>query len=354
MNRREFLGTSGRTLAALAMASALPGCNEGRNEAAGGSPPPAPSLGTAAAASATSASDGPPSRLSLAQWSLNRSHFGDWRTDFGDAAGDEFIRRLGEAPATVLEGPLDPLDFPARAAALGFGGVEYVNTFYYANGNDRGYLRELRNRAVDAGTENVLIMCDGEGDLGAPALDDRLASVERHQRWLDAAEILGCHAIRVNAYSSGTREEQLAHAADGLRRLCERAEDQGLHILVENHGGYSSDAAWLMEVMERTGHPLVGTLPDFGNFEPGQDIYQSVRLMMPLARAVSAKSYNFDEAGNETTIDFARMMEIVRQAGYVGWVGVEYEGDRLREEEGIIATRKLLERLGVGAPSTAG
>jgi sugar phosphate isomerase/epimerase len=157
----------------------------------------------------------------------------------------------------------------------------------------------------------------------------------------------------VNARSDPSldAEEQANLAADGLRRLCERADPEGIDVLVENHGGISSNGAWLASVMKRVSHPRIGTLPDFGNFkirsdpEEWYDRYQGVRELMPFAKAVSAKSHDFDAEGNEASTDYARMMSIVLEAGYHGYVGIEYEGERLPEPTGVELTRKLLLRV---------
>jgi sugar phosphate isomerase/epimerase len=311
MRRRDFLA---RTAALAAGAAALGGaaaCGTGARAGARVDPP------TPDAA--------PLFRLSLAQWSLHRA-----------------LRR----------GDLDPLAFPRHARdAFGFEAVEYVNQFFMKRARDGAWLGELRDRADSAGVRSLLIMCDGEGALGDPDPAARTAAVDRHRKWLDAAAALGCHSIRVNAESRGTREEQARLAADGLRRLCEYAAPLGLNVLVENHGGLSSDGAWLAGVIRRVDHPRAGTLPDFGNFridddpERWYDRYRGVAELMPFARAVSAKSFDFDESGRETATDYVRMMRIVLASGYRGHVGIEYEGDRLSEPDGIRATRRLLEHV---------
>lgn len=230
---------------------------------------------------------------------------------------------------------------------FGLDAVEYVNTFFADRARDHMYLDELRRRADGAGVRSLLIMVDGEGRLGDPDPNARARAAERHHPWVDAAARLGCHSIRVNAASEGTRDQAAALAADGLTRLTEYAAVVGLNVIVENHGGLSSDGAWLAGVIRRVDHPRCGTLPDFGNFTLADgsryDAYRGVAELMPFARAVSAKSYDFDEHRNETSIDYRRMMKIVVDAGYDGYVGVEYEGDRLPEVEGIEATRDLLE-----------
>lgn len=270
--------------------------------------------------------------ISLAQWSLHK---------------------------LLFSGEIDNLDFAKEARAMGFGAIEYVNAFFKDKARDVAYLDQMNRRASDAGVEQLLIMCDGEGDLGDPDASKRNVAVMNHKKWLEAAKQLGCHSIRVNAASSGTFEEQQKLAADGLRSLCELAEPYGLFVLVENHGGLSSNGAWLARVMERVDHRLVGTLPDFGNFcmdwsrvddaDAWYDRYKGVGELMPHAKAVSAKSYEFDANGNETKTDYERMLKIVKDAGYRGWIGVEYEGSGLDPRAGSVATRELLERVRDGA-----
>jgi L-ribulose-5-phosphate 3-epimerase len=202
----------------------------------------------------------------------------------------------------------------------------------------------MNKRAKDAGVYQYLIMVDGEGRIGDPDAAKRQASVENHHRWVEAAKTLGCAHIRVNAASDGSFEEQQKLAADGLRRLCEFADPHGINIIVENHGGLSSNGQWLAGVMKIVDHPRCGTLPDFGNFGD-YDRYQGVTELMPFAKAVSAKSHDFDEQGNERDKDYRRLMQIVLDAGYRSWVGIEYEGRTLPEFEGIAATKRLLERV---------
>ena len=262
-------------------------------------------------------------RISLAEWSLHNALFA---------------------------GRLDNLAFPGLARTeYGIEAVEYVNQFFKDKAEDMTYLRDLKGRADGHGVTSLLIMCDGEGALGDPDAAKRTMAVENHHRWVTAAAFLGCHSIRVNAQSSGTAEEQARLAADGLRRLTEFAAQHDINVIVENHGGLSSNGAWLAGVMKAVDHPRCGTLPDFGNFQVAEgewyDRYQGVEELMPFAKAVSAKSHAFDDQGNERDTDYARMMRIVLDAGYRGWVGIEYEGDEVGEPEGIRATKTLLERV---------
>jgi L-ribulose-5-phosphate 3-epimerase len=257
-------------------------------------------------------------RISLAQWSLHRALF----------AGD-----------------IDTLDVPRMAKQeFGIEGVEYVNQFFKDKAADDDYISELSQRAADEGVTNVLVMCDGLGSLGDPDEKARSTAVERHFPWVEAARRLGCHAIRVNAASKGTFAEQQKLVADGLARLADYAEQMKMSVLVENHGGLSSDGGWLAGVMKLVDRPNCGTLPDFGNFGD-YDRYRGVAELMPFAKGVSAKSHEFDADGNEVRTDFRRMLEIVSAAGYRGWVGIEYEGKSLAEPDGIRATKRLLERV---------
>lgn len=271
-------------------------------------------------------------KISLAEWSLHR---------------------------TIQAGELDHLDFPALARnEFGIDAVEYVNGFFKDKAKDTAYLAELKRRCNDAGVISLLIMCDGEGDLAGPDATQRKAAVENHFKWVEAARFLGCHSIRVNCFGSGTREEMAKASAESLRALSEFAQPVGINVLVENHGGFSSDGRWLSGVMREVGMPNCGTLPDFGNFcmrrEKGDmwespcvewyDRYKGVTELMPFAKGVSAKSHEFDSNGNSKETDYRRMLQIVKSAGYTGYIGVEYEGRGLPEREGIRATKKLLER----------
>lgn len=257
-------------------------------------------------------------KISLAEWSLHRTIFG---------------------------GKLNNLDF-AKAAKEDYGieAIEYVNQFFKDKAKDQAYLADLKSRADGLGVKTLLIMVDGEGNLGDPDENKRKQAVENHYKWVEASKFLGGHSIRVNAASSGSYEEQRKLAADGLRRLSEFAATHGLNVIVENHGGLSSNGKWLAEVMKLVDMKNCGTLPDFGNFHD-YDRYQGVTETMPFAKAVSAKSHDFDAEGNETHTDYFKMMKIVLDAGYHGYCGIEYEGGKIGEPEGIRATKALLERV---------
>jgi sugar phosphate isomerase/epimerase len=267
--------------------------------------------------------------ISLAQWSLHKTFFA---------------------------GELDNLDFAKTAREnYDIGGIEYVNQFFKDKAKDTSYLGQMKQRAADHGVESVLIMVDGEGYLGDLDAAARKKAVENHYKWVDAAQFLGCHSIRVNAAGTGTAEEVAKAATEGLATLAAYGKQAGLNVIVENHGGYSSDGSWLAGVIAGTGMDNCGTLPDFGNFciersEDGcanmYDRYQGIAELMPFAKAVSAKSNNFKADGYERDSDYLRILKIVKDAGYTGWIGIEYEGSALSEDEGIKATKKLLEMAG--------
>jgi L-ribulose-5-phosphate 3-epimerase len=259
--------------------------------------------------------------ISLAQWSLHKAFFGK---------------------------KIDAIDFPkVTKDDYGIHAVEYVNQFYKDKKKDDAYLADLKKRSADLGVRNVLIMCDGEGALGDANEANRKKAVENHYRWVEWAKALGCHSIRVNAQSSGSYDEQLSRAADGLRQLTEFGAKHEINVIVENHGGLSSNGAWLAATIKKVDHPRCGTLPDFGNFRVSKDEvydrYKGVTELMPFAKGVSAKSHDFNDKGEEIHTDFRKMMKIVLEAGYKGYVGIEYEGGKIGEAEGIKATRKLLE-----------
>lgn len=269
-----------------------------------------------------------PFRISLAEWSLHR-----------------------ELRAKTIT----HLDFP-RVARQDYGieAIELVNQFMMNQATDQAYLKDFKRRADDEGVRILLIMCDGEGELGDPDTAKRRQAVKNHYKWADATKFFGGHSIRVNAGTGGvgSSEEQQKRAADGLAELSEYCGSLGLNCIVENHGGLSSNGKWLAGVMKLVGRSNCGTLPDFGNFQikPGEwyDRYLGVEELMPYAKAVSAKSYDFTSEGLCVETDYVRMMKIVLAAGYHGYVGIEYEGDRLSEANGIRATKLLLDRIREG------
>ena len=273
-------------------------------------------------------------KISLAEWSLHKALFANEMTN---------------------------LDFPAKAKnEFGIDAIEYVNQFFKDKAKDKTYLAELKRRCDDEGVTSLLIMCDGEGELGHSENEKRKRAVENHFKWVEAAKFLGCHSIRVNAAGSGDRSGVAKTAADGLHQLSTFAADYEIQVIVENHGGYSSDGQWLSSVIKEVGLSNCGTLPDFGNFcikrkDPANwaagcgeeyDRYTGVKELMPFAKGVSAKTYDFDEEGRCMETDYTQMLSIVKASGYSGYIGIEYEGSALSEVDGIKATKALLEKVG--------
>lgn len=276
--------------------------------------------------------------ISLAEWSLHR---------------------------TLEAGKLDHLDFPAKAKKdFGISVVEYVNGFFGGKkmdfkeaGKNRPYLKELLTRSTDAGVVNHLIMVDNEGPLALAGEKERLAAVDNHKKWVEAATYLGCKTVRVNLHGEGKADDKQKASVDSLSRLGEFAKPMNINIVVENHGGESSDAAWVAEVMRKVGMPNVGTLPDFGNFcltypwgetqspcEKMYDRYKGIQELLPFARGVSAKSYDFDAKGEQPLMDYKKLLDIIKASGFKGYIGIEFEGNTQPEEEGIRKTKALLEK----------
>jgi L-ribulose-5-phosphate 3-epimerase len=270
--------------------------------------------------------------ISLAQWSLNRAFFG---------------------------GSLDPSNFPTIAKRdYDISAVEYVNQFYTKHALNDSFWINLNRQATDEGVKSLLIMVDNEGDLGNPNDSERHLVIENHTKWIHAAKLLGCHSIRVNAFGDGSKEVVREALIDGMGRLSDFAAKEGINVLIENHGLYSSDGKWLAGIIREADRPNFGTLPDFGNWclsakwgstqnnkcEESYDIYQGVKDFLPFAHGVSAKSYEFNADGNETHIDYYKMMSIVKKFGFTGYIGVEYEGKVLSEPDGIRATKALIEK----------
>ena len=280
-------------------------------------------------------------KLSLAQWSLNKA---------------------------IRGGEMSPYLFAEKSKNLGFTGLEYVNQLYDdvmksedKSSSIKNFILKNNQLASDNGMDNVLIMIDEEGDLAGEDKKQRLKSIDNHKLWIDTAAEMNCTSVRLNLYGSKDIETWKALSIESLTKLGEHAKGTGLNVIVENHGRITSNIPELMNAINGVGMDNVGTLPDFGNFcmadegygsvfdgtcETVYDFYKGVEEMMPKAFAVSAKSNDFDENGDEKTIDYMKMLKIVKSFGYTGYIGVEYEGERLSEVEGIKATRDLLIKVG--------
>ena len=274
-------------------------------------------------------------KISLAQWSLHRT--------------------------IKIKKELSPNDFSIKAREMGFDAVEYVSSLYWNELKSRSIAkitRELVSKSNDNDIKNLLIMVDGEGDLAGKNNSKREKAIENHIKWIEMAHELGCHSIRVNLNGEKQKENWIEYSSKSLTKLCSIAKKDKINIIVENHGGLSSNAKLLAKVMKEVNLDNCGTLPDFGNFciqkeDPNNyfsncineyDKYLGMEELMPYAKAVSAKSFDFNNNGEESTIDFKRIIDIVRSFEYKGYYGIEYEGLNLSEEKGILKTKKLLER----------
>ncbi len=275
-------------------------------------------------------------KISLAQWSLHRA---------------------------FEKGDLNPENFAGIAMdEYQINAVEYVNAFYTKVAKNEGFWNDMRSRANDSGVKSLLIMVDNEGELGHPDAGQRKNAVENHIKWLEAAKLLNCHSIRVNAFGNADRDTLKSTLSDGLGMLASLGAELDIHVLVENHGLHTSDASFISDVIKQVDNKYLGTLPDFGNWclntewgstqggkcTDSYDPYKGVEQLLPFAKGVSAKSYDFDESGNETTIDFKKMLHLVKNSGFDGYIGIEYEGGRLSEAEGIRATKSLIRKIWKG------
>ncbi len=294
-------------------------------------------------------------KISLAQWSLHRSFFGPSR----EGGYEGFFKALMTDSDSILQGDLNVMDFPKIAKQqFGIDAIEFVNTFYFSKAKKMDVWKDMKDRCDSEGVKPLLIMCDALGDLGDLDATKRQKAIENHYPWVDVAKFLGCHSIRVNAAGKGTAEEVKAAAIEGLGGLTEYGKANNINIIVENHGSHSSNGAWLASVMKGVNSPFCGTLPDFGNFCIKRDAadytkcledydrYEGTKELMPFAKGVSGKTHEFDADGNEVHTDYRKILQIVKDSGYTGYIDIEYEGEQLSEVEGIIATKKLLERVG--------
>lgn len=257
-------------------------------------------------------------KISLAEWSFYRS---------------------------ISKNLMTNLDFPRiTKTKYNLDAVEYVSTFFKGKSEDNQYLTSLKDSCTKYGVKSLIIMVDGEGNLADTSATVRQKAIENHYKWVKAAQFLGCHSIRVNAAGRGTMGQVQAAAIDALTKLSDYAAKYNINVIVENHGGNSSIGKWLAEIMKTVNRPNCGTLPDLGNFYE-YDRYAGVKDMMPYAKGVSGKTHDFDQEGNETVIDYAKMLTIISDSGFKGYIDVEYEGNKLNEDEGIKASIALVQKV---------
>ena len=273
--------------------------------------------------------------ISLAQWSLHKM--------------------------IKIDKTLNPIDFAQKSKELGYDAIEYVSTLYrpiLEKMSIKEMTKKLINKSKEHDVKNLLIMVDDEGNLSSSNLSEIKEAIDKHKRWIEMASKLECHSVRVNLEGEDQLNKWKDNSIKGLSLLSEFASNYNINIIVENHGGNSSIGKELAEVIKNVNLDNCGTLPDFGNFcikrkngslydgpcDIEYDKYEGMRNLMPYAKAVSAKSYDFDPFGNETTIDFKKMMDIVDEFNYNGYLGIEYEGNNHSEINGIELTKKLIQK----------
>jgi sugar phosphate isomerase/epimerase len=273
--------------------------------------------------------------ISLAAWSLHRT--------------------IGEGP-----GKRAMLDMPQMAREeWDFDAIELVNNMLLTW--EKPYFDRLIKNAADQNVKILLIMVDGQGRIGGDTEEKRAEAVKKHSFWIDVAGDMGCHSIRMNwsgaARNVAEKPEELkafiGRSVPGIRTLCDYGDKKNINVTIENHGGASSVPSALKKLIAAVDHERFGTLPDFGGFSRNDDrsfkidIYDAIDLLMTDAKAVSAKCYDFDDqTGLETTLDYPRLIEIVADKhDYTGYIGVEYEGRRQGEFDGIRACNELLKKL---------
>jgi L-ribulose-5-phosphate 3-epimerase len=231
--------------------------------------------------------------ISLAQWALvDEIKAGKWKT----------------------------LDFPKIARNdFDISGIEFVNTLFEVP--TINYLNMLKQNAADNGVAMVLIMIDDEGDGCASSEEERKQFVINHRKWIDIAHYLGCCPIRTNCRGTAdvTKEDALRWASESYHMLLEYAGESGTKVLIENHGGISDDADWMVALMKEVDHPLFGTYPDWR--EPGDtfDNYNYLQKTAPFAQGMSYRNQPTEELS-------AKMISLSKNAGYRGWYGIESNG----------------------------
>lgn len=237
--------------------------------------------------------------ISLAQWALvDEVRAGKWKTtEFAKIAREDF----------------------------GINGIEYVNTLMEVP--TEGYLKKLKKNAEDHGVTSVLIMVDDEGDGCDHTKEGRRQFDINHRKWIDAAQYLGCHAIRTNCRGSQvaqkvSREESLKWAAESYNMLLEYAIPAKMQVVIENHGGLSNDADWMVALMKEVDNLYFGTYPDWRAPTKEFDNYEYLHKCLPYAKGMSYRNQPTEELS-------AKMIKLSRGAGYRGWYGIESSG---REE----------------------
>jgi L-ribulose-5-phosphate 3-epimerase len=212
------------------------------------------------------------------------------------------------------------LDFPRLAREdFDLNGVEFVNTLFEVP--TARYLQELKNNAAAQDVTMVLIMVDDEGDGCSPDNQGRKEFAHFHRKWVDIAHYLGCHAIRTNCCGpiGVDKNEALGWAAESYHLLLEYARPAGVSILIENHGGVSNDASWMVELVKKVNDTALGTYPDWREPAPDFDNVDYLTKTLPFAKGMSYRNQPTDELST-------KMLGLCRDSGFHGWYGIESPG----------------------------
>ena len=282
----------------------------------------------------------------------------------------------------IMQGKFDLLGFPDLVKnTYGINGAEYWSIPFMGRENDKDFLNDLKRRSDDIGVDNLIILVDdidiktmqSGPSLASSNKNDRDTAIDYHKKWVDVAKNIGCHSIRINLRSEEENDQKiLENSSESISKLIEFSKQDNISIVIENHGGITGDADWLVSLMKNVDSKHLGTLPDFGtynfcikrgnlnfqslseNCEDQYDKYLGVKKLMPYAKGVSAKSHEFDKDGEELSTNYSRMIKIISESNYKGYITIEYEGAMkgmfggegtyLNPHEGILATKKLINK----------
>jgi sugar phosphate isomerase/epimerase len=259
----------------------------------------------------------------------------------------------------LFAGKMTTIDFVNKAAEMGFDGVEFVSQFIKDKVNDDAYLAELKLASETAGIKNTMISVDvSEAKLGSSDPDERDIATAKHKEWIVAASKLNCPTIRVNAHGDGTADEMMSAMFNSVKELANFGKSYNVGVTIENHGQYSSDGKWLSQLIGKLVPYGVGSVADFDNWcierEGGKlwgtpcikeyDRYLGMKELLPTARSVSVKAFDFDEQGNAIKTDFKRMFQLIKEAQYDEYLAIEFEGHDMDPIEGIRKTLELVDQ----------
>ena len=245
------------------------------------------------------------------------------------------------------EGKWKNLDLPRICREdFGINGLEFVNSFFELP--TERYLNQLKKNAAEHGVTLVLIMVDGEGNMSAMEKKERMQAALNHRKWVDIAASLGCHAIRCNVGgpSKDYDQDTMKRAADSFGNLVEYASQYPLNVILENHGGASSNPDMMIGLMKAINSPNFGTLPDFGNIYEF-DRYESIRKLVAYAKGISVKT-KFKPNGTHPDYDLEKLLKICMEEGYHGFYGIEQESPDANSWQAVRWSKAVIDRVVFG------